>query len=180
MTPLSGPPEAINGKQNKKKGEHMTHWKKLTNPDYLGSYALEQGQDIILTVDHVQQETVTGPEGKQEECTVIHWKEKQKPMICNVTNAKTIEKILKTPYIEQWSGQRLQIGVEKVKAFGDIVDALRVRAFLPAAVTILCEKCGKEITGAYGMNAEELAEYTRTKYKRALCSVCATEETGKK
>ena len=158
---------------------NMTHWKKLTNPDYLGAYSLEDGQDIILTVDRVTTETVTGPEGKKEVCTVIHWKEKQKPMILNVTNAKMIERLLGTPYVEQWSGHRLQIGTEKVKAFGDIVDALRVRNFLPTVTQILCEICGKEITGAHGMSAEQLAEYTRKKYNRPLCAACATEVAGK-
>ena len=44
----------------------MTHWKKLTNPDYLGAYSLEDGKDIVLTIERVQVETVTGPEGKKE------------------------------------------------------------------------------------------------------------------
>ena len=156
----------------------MTHWKKLTNPDYLGSYSLEDGQDLILTIQNVRQEVVTGPEGKKEDCLVCYWKEPVKPMILNVTNAKMIEKLLKTPYIEQWSGNRIQIGSEKVKAFGEIVDALRVRSFLPTegAAPILCDQCGKEIKGAYGMSAQELAAYTRDSYKKQLCSACATEE----
>ena len=157
----------------------MTHWKKLTNPDYLGAYSLDDGKDIILTVDRVTRETVTGPEGKREECTVIHWRENQKPMIANNTNCKMIAKLTGSPFIENWSGHRLQIGISKVKAFGEVVDALRVRDFLPAAVTITCESCGKEITGAHGMSAEQLAEYTRKKYKRALCADCATEEKQK-
>ncbi len=156
----------------------MTHWKKLTNPDYLGSYSLEDGQDLILTIQNVRQEVVTGPEGKKEDCLVCYWKEAVKPMILNVTNAKMIEKLLKTPYIEQWSGNRIQIGSEKVKAFGEIVDALRVRSFLPTegAAPILCDQCGKEIKGAYGMSAQELAAYTRESYKKQLCSACATAE----
>lgn len=156
----------------------MTHWKKLTNPDYLGSYSLEDGQDLILTIQNVRQEVVTGPEGKKEDCLVCYWKEPVKPMILNVTNAKMIEKLLKTPYIEQWSGKRIQIGSEKVKAFGEIVDALRVRSVLPAegADPILCEQCGKEITGGWGLSAQETAAYTRDHYKKQLCSACATKE----
>ena len=30
-----------------------THWKKLTNPDYLGAYALEDGEDMIVTIKNV-------------------------------------------------------------------------------------------------------------------------------
>ncbi len=157
----------------------MTHWKKLTNPDYMGSYSLEDGKDIILTVDYVSSETVTSPEGKKEICTVVHWKEDQKPMILNVTNAKMISKLLKTPYIEEWRGHRLQIGSERIKAFGELVEALRVRAFLPSEDTIVCEACGGVITGSHGMDARQLAEYTKTKYKRVLCGPCAMKEAKK-
>lgn len=156
----------------------MTHWKKLTNPDYLGAYSLEDGQDIILTIDHVQVETVTGPDGKKEECMVCHWKERAKPMILNSTNAKMIQKLLKTPYIEEWAGHSIQIGVEMVKAFGEIVDALRVRSFLPETNAVKCECCGEDIMPAHGMTSTQLAEYTRRKYGRALCPACATKEAG--
>ena len=156
----------------------MTHWKKLTNPDYLGAYSLEDGQDIILTIERVQVETVTGPEGKKEDCMVCHWKERVKPMILNSTNARMIQKLLKTPYIEAWSGHRIQIGVEMVKAFGEIVDALRVRSFLPETETVKCECCGGDINPAHGLSSIQLADYTRKKYHKALCAACATKEAG--
>ncbi len=158
----------------------MTHWKKLTNPNYLGSFSLEDRRDMILTVDHVAQETVTGPDGKREECMVLHWQEDALPMILNITNARMIEKLLKSPYVEEWSGKRVQLGAERVRAFGEIVDALRVRPFLPAEQEILCEQCGKAIIGGHGMSAQQLADYTRAKYKRRLCEKCATQEAGKK
>lgn len=65
-----------------------------------------------------------------------------------------------------------------MKAFGEIVDALRVRSFLPTegAAPIFCDQCGKEIKGGFGMSAHELAAYTRERYKKQLCSACATEE----
>ena len=156
----------------------MTHWKKLTNPDYLGAYSLEPGQDIVLTIERVQVETVTGPEGKKEECVVCYWREREKPMILNSTNAKMIQKLLKTPYIEEWSGHRIQIGVEMVKAFGEIVDALRVRSFLPEETAVKCECCGEDIKPAHGMNSAQLSAYTRSKYGRALCAACATKEAA--
>lgn len=104
-----------------------THWKKLTNPDYLGSYSLDPGQELTLTIRNVVRENVTGPDGRKEECTVVHFKEKQKPMILNVTNAKTIQSIYGTPYIEDWVNKKITIKSEKIKAFGDYVDALRIK-----------------------------------------------------
>ena len=71
-----------------------THWKKLNNPDYLGAYALTPGQDLIATIKTVGKEIVTGPDGKKEECMVVHFMESNiKPLILNATNAKTIQKI---------------------------------------------------------------------------------------
>ena len=155
-----------------------THWKKLTNPNYLGTYSLTPGQDIILTIGKVAKEMVTGADGKQEECIVCHWQENEKPMILNVTNCKTISKLLKTPYIEQWAGHRIQIGAEMVSAFGEKVEALRVRKFLPKDDKIKCEGCGKDIKPAYGMSAAELAKYTKDKYGKTICAECATKEAG--
>jgi FKBP-type peptidyl-prolyl cis-trans isomerase 2 len=47
-------------------------------------------------------------------------------MIMNSTNLKTISKTLESPYIEEWIGKKIEVAVEKVKAFGEIHDALRV------------------------------------------------------
>ena len=66
----------------------LTHWKKLTNPDYLGSYDFEQGEERIVTIKDVKRVMVNGPDGKREECTVAYFEENYKPMILNVTNQK--------------------------------------------------------------------------------------------
>ena len=117
---------------NQNNGGGLTHWKKLHNPDYLGAYAIEPGTEPIYTIDYVREESVTGPDGKKETCMVVHFKEAGiKPMILNATNAKTINKIYDTPYIEQWQGKPIQIYVAKVKAFGDMTDALRIRPMIP-------------------------------------------------
>lgn len=158
-----------------------THWKKLTNPDYLGAYALDQGKDIVLTIGYVREEKVTGADGKKDDCVVCHFSERDvKPMILNTTNMKTITKLFGTPYIEEWAGKRIQIGVERVKAFGDVVDALRVRRFIPAEnkPAPKCQSCGGDIQPRGNNSAEFLAEYTAKKYGKPLCAKCATAAAG--
>lgn len=112
--------------------EVKTHWKKLVNPHYIGAYSLEPGQDLIVTIDKVVRETVQGPDGKKEECTVAYLKN-QKPLILNNTNQKQITKLADSPYIEDWTGKSITLYVAKVKAFGELVEALRVRPTAPAA-----------------------------------------------
>ncbi len=157
----------------------MTHYKQLMDTNYLGSYSLEPGQDIVLTIKAVRKEPVVGADGKKEDCIVCYWAENEKPMILNATNCKTITKILKTPYIEEWAGHKIQIGSEKVRAFGDVVDALRVRSSLPKAVKIVCEECGKDVLASNGMTADQVAAYTAKKYGRKLCAECAKKEAAK-
>ena len=143
------------------------------NPDYLGSYAMTPGQDLIVTIKSVGNEEVIGTDGKKEICSVVHFFENVKPMILNATNNKTIAKLLKTPYIEEWSGRKIQIYTEKVKAFGEVWDALRIRPFLPVEQELKCADCGKKIEGFGKTKAEVVAKHTLSKYGRMLCSECA-------
>lgn len=111
-----------------------THWKKEFNYDYMGSYSLPEGKDVIMTIKETRKEKVTGQNGKKEDCFVCYFVESDKPMILNRTNCKAIERIYKSPYIEEWPGLRVQIGIDTVSAFGESVEALRIRTFKPAPV----------------------------------------------
>lgn len=156
-----------------------THWKKLANPDYLGAYALDPGKDMILTIKSVAEENITGADGKKEDCIVMRFRENVKPMIINATNAKMIQKIYHTPYIEDWSGCKIQLYVDQVKAFGEVVDALRIRPYVPKAeqseaTAPVCADCGKEIVGLDEKHtAAYLAGYTQKHYGKPLCADCA-------
>lgn len=108
-----------------------THWKSYHNYEYLGAYSLENGEDLELTIDVVKQEMVKGQSGREESCMVIYFDEVEKGMICNKTNAKTIQQVHGTPYIEEWTGKKVLLGTEKVSAFGETTDALRIRAYKP-------------------------------------------------
>lgn len=108
-----------------------THWKKLTNPLYLGAYDFQPGEERNLKIKEVKRENVTGPDGKKEECTVAHLVN-SKPIILNSTNSKRITKALNTPYIEDWAGKTITVYVEAgVRAFGEITDAIRIRPAAP-------------------------------------------------
>lgn len=158
-----------------------TNWKKLMNPDYLGAYSLDDGNgkynDIITTIQYVKVENVTGPDGKKEDCAVAHFSENIKPMILNATNMKVLEKLFKSKYIEDWAGRKIQLYVASVKAFGDVVDALRIRPKIPQATITAtkCADCSKEIQGYGEHDAAYIAGLTYKKYGKQLCSDCATK-----
>lgn len=165
-----------------------THWKQLQNNDWIGAYALQDGQDLTLTIDKAMQEQVTGNNGKREMCLTVHWVEKDyKPMIVNRTNAKTITKVTGSPYIEDWHGKAITLYVDTTRLGGDIVECLRIRPYAPKQTKrsesvnpeLVCADCGKPIVAAYGMTAEQVADSTTKKYGRQLCADCATAAAGK-
>ncbi len=157
-----------------------THWKKLTNPDYLGAYAFQPGEEKTLTIKEVKRELVYNPSGAgKEECTVAYFVEPVKPLILNVTNCKTITKVWGTPYIEDWGGLRITLKVKKISAFGEMVDAVRVVNERPADEVMICEACGKPITAAAGRTAKQIVTITKGKYGKALCLECAKKMEAK-
>lgn len=108
-----------------------THWKKLTNPDYIGTYALPDGKDLTVKILSVSVKKVKGTAGKTQECIVAEL-ENNKPLILNKTNMKIITKIYNTPFIEEWAGKTIILFSELVDAFGEKVEGLRIRPIIPA------------------------------------------------
>lgn len=159
--------------------QHKTHWKRMVNTDYLGAYSLEDGQDMVLTIHDVAPEEVNGEGGKKDTCPVAHFVEDCKPMILNRTNMKMITKIYKSPYIQDWSGKRIQIFADVCKVKGEPTECLRIRPFIPRAtaqdMTPRCAVCRAELTGYKQMNALQLADYTMRKYGKAMCGKCAAQ-----
>jgi len=113
-----------------------THWKKTLNKDYLGSHDLDNGEgdysEIKATIKRVTLKDVTDPQGNKSKEKIAEFAGNTKPMILNSTACKHIEKFTNSSYLEEWLNVPVQIFVQRgVKAFGDVVDALRLRDFQP-------------------------------------------------
>ncbi len=109
-----------------------THWKKMHNPDYLGAYSVLDlpNQELNVTIDKVEKTKIKTDRGDEE--VIVAYMKGQKPMILNSTNCKMIEKVLKAPFIEDWKGQSITIYAKKIRAFGEQIDALRIRNKKPS------------------------------------------------
>ena len=160
--------------------EQKTHWKKVvSDPNFIGEGDFQEGEEKVLTIDYVNAaETVTTAEGKSKKA-VVHWKERDnKPMILNVARSKNIEKVAGSGFFEDWPGVSVQLYIEHgIKAFGEVVSAVRVRPFKPRVqrqeLVPPCADCGQEITPAMGKDARWLATYTTKRYGVPLCAACA-------
>lgn len=157
-----------------------THWKKIvSDPNFIGEGDFQEGEEKVLTIDRVNaSETVTTAEGKSTKA-VLHWREPgNKPMILNVARSKNIEKVAGSGYFEDWPGVSVQLYIEHgIKAFGEVVSAVRVRPFKPRVKkeppVPPCADCGGTIEAAMGKTPGWLAAYTAKHYGASLCAACA-------
>lgn len=164
------------------KTQHI-HWKRAFNPDWFGSWCLPDGKDIVLTIAAVDQELVTGEKGSQEMCLVVHWKEDAKPLICNKTNAKMLEKLSGSAFMDDWVGMAVQLYFDPTVRFGkERVGGIRIRQkrIQPVQATpaepLTCTSCGKPVSDAEISGklwpAAKVAASAQKRYGMVLCWDC--------
>lgn len=83
-------------------------------------------KDLILTIAKVKIETV-GQGAKAEQKPVVYFKEVEKGLCCNKTNARLIASIAKSDDTDDWSGTQIRLISTEVEYQGELMAALRVR-----------------------------------------------------
>ena len=148
-------------------------YRRFMDKNYLGSWDVPQGEDLVLTIDHCARDDVKNERGSERKLT-LHFVEDYKPMILNATNSKAITEAYGSPLVEDWAGKRISIYTTKVTAFGGTTDALRIRTYPPKETEVVCEECGKKITahGSYSVN--KIVTMSKAKYGQSLCWDCAS------
>ncbi len=108
-----------------------THWKNLfpSKTMLLGSHNLNEGEELIAEIQSVSVELIKDQQGKDERVPVVTFVNAP-PMVLNITNTKIIASLYGENY-DQWAGQSIQIYATKVKAFGVVQSALRIREARP-------------------------------------------------
>lgn len=158
-----------------------THWKSLADTSqFLGKQHFDPDEgDKIVTIERVEANTVKDARrNSNEEKRILYFVEPDvRPLILNSTNGSTIEKVLRTPYTEEWSGKQIALFVDKTvpNNFGGEPGGIRVRDYVPKVEAAICEDCGKPITAHGSFNVNKVVTLSRDKYGLALCWDCATK-----
>ena len=147
-------------------------YRKYMDKNFLGSWDIPDGEDLILTIADVEQNEVKNERGSERKLT-IHFAEDYKPLIMNATNCDRITKAYGSPKVEDWVGKRIALTTEKVPAFGSVKDAVRIRPYPPRETEAFCDECGQKIQrhGDYSVN--KIVQLSKAKYKKCLCWDCS-------
>lgn len=110
-----------------------THWKKLAGKNFLTGEDLV-GKEVTLTIETAKrepvvnvQESIKKREPVYEDKPVMYFKGTEKKLVVNTTNFKTIVKVLKSPYIEDWVGKEITLIPVNKKFFGELQDVVRIK-----------------------------------------------------
>lgn len=151
-----------------------THFKKLQNPNYTGSWDLmdKDGNYIekVVTIEKTLQQSVNNGNGGVEDLPVIHIKG-MKPVVLNSTNIKAVARITGSNFIEDWVGKEITLYVQKVKAFGEMHDAIRIKKpIAKQKPTIDDDRFNKAVESI------KSKEYTKDKLKASFTLTIKQEE----
>jgi len=85
-----------------------------------------QEKPMSLTIKQVFRDQVRMTNGAITEKYILRFKETEKELILNKTNAKAIAKLLREPKAVNWAGSVIVLKPTTCEAFGEIVDCIRV------------------------------------------------------
>lgn len=115
---------------NEKNVDQYTHYQEYFN-NFLGAWSFQNGDEVVTITGVRVAEMFDAQTGGQKRGLVIDVKEKELPIVLNKTNAAMIAEVTGSDVMGDWVGQKIVIGTERVKAFGKVTEAIRVRAEKP-------------------------------------------------
>ncbi len=90
-----------------------------------------KGSNLTLTIRDIRQEKMKSRRGKEESKWVLYFQETHKGFVVNKTNAKSIA-VLHGKMTGGWVGKQITLYTEKLEAFGETHNALRVAVAIPS------------------------------------------------
>ncbi len=85
-----------------------------------------EGKPVTLTIAEVVKDKVQMATGQKAEKYILRFRETEKELILNKTNAKSVAKVLAEPRAVNWPGSRITLKPTTCEAFGEIVDCIRI------------------------------------------------------
>lgn len=82
-----------------------------------------RGNRVIVTIDRVEYEVIS-----QEKKAVLYFRNKEKSLVLNKTNANSLIRILGSAITEDWRGRQVVLYPAMVQYKSDMVPAIRIDA----------------------------------------------------
>lgn len=113
----------------------------MTMPDFRSMYDLNylyafdlKGRDVTVTIREVKAAKIKGADQKEQKKPIVFFAESkdQRGLVLCKTNAKTIASLYGND-TDAWRGKKVTLYPAQVSAFGQQVEAIRIRPSIPSA-----------------------------------------------
>jgi hypothetical protein len=150
-------------------------WTKIIDPNFINAELIgAEGAEKVVTITDIDFAECYDEQTKKKVQKESIFFQECKPLVLNKTNAKTLKKIFSpnSDDPKDCIGHQVILKVEKVKAFGKVVDAIRIKEYSETK----CEGCGNVILPGAGKSVAELVEISKRNCGKALCIACMKKE----
>jgi hypothetical protein len=112
----------------------------------LGAWDLPEGRDAVVTIESVKGGELTTVGGKKNKKPIIAFVGKEKKMVSNKTNSKTIAALYGN-HVEKWVGKKIALYVSTTRdpSTGGDIPCIRVRPQTPIGKSAASEETGAAI-----------------------------------
>lgn len=108
----------------------MADFRSFFDQPYVGAWDLN-GKDVTVVISKVTGGEVMGDGGRKSRKLILHFEGKDKPMVCNKTNGKTIAALYGNDAGE-WAGKAITLYPTTTTMGSETKDCIRVRPRVPA------------------------------------------------
>lgn len=103
-------------------------WRTALGKTYLAAEDFEKDQELTLKIQSVTREKVIDPGTKETKLLItLHFEKTNRTLALNVTNARRIHAIAKTPRVDKWVGVEITLHIEVARSFGKMANTIRVK-----------------------------------------------------
>lgn len=120
-------------KNTNKSIDQYSHYQEYFN-NFLGAWSFKNGDEVLTITGVKEEEMFDAQTGGKKKGLCVYVAEKDLPMVLNKTNASMIAEVTGTDVLGEWIGKRICVGTERIKAFGKVSEAIRVRDRIPEPV----------------------------------------------
>lgn len=157
----------------------LESWEKVIDNNFISAEMLGTvGAEKVVTIKDIDFAECYDEQKKSKVQKQTVFFEECKPLVLNKTNAKTLKKLF-SPNSDNPAdcvGHKVMLKVENIKAFGQKVDAIRIKEFSEEK----CPVCGKVILPYAGKTVSEIKDISQRNLGEIMCGECMSKKAKEK
>ena len=154
-------------------------WEKIIDPNFLSAEIIgEAGAEKVVTIKDIDFAECYDEKTKQKVQKQSVFFEETKPLVLNKTNSKKLKKLFSpnSDNPRDAIGHKVVLKVERIKAFGKEVDAIRIQEYSEEK----CPVCGKAILPYAGKSVAQIKEISQRNLGEIMCGECMKQKAKEK